>query len=277
MLRFDAPWVFVLPYLLGAVFLIAYPMGFGFWIARDPLNYLQLFNDPTYWNAAINTLLFLGVGVNATLLLALLLSGFFAIRRWWIKALLPVFILPWAIPSISAYLSVHWMLNSEDGMLNTILRGIGFASPPEWLNTYSWAITGAIVAFIWQWLPFWTLILLAARMAIPQSVYEAADIDGATGIRRLAFVTFPLLRGTYLTSTLLAAIWTLSDYNAVNFVTGGAPGDSTHVLATLGVDYAFEIGFVELGVSVGLTALPLVVILIVLLVSRLKKESGGAA
>jgi multiple sugar transport system permease protein len=275
--RIDAPWVVVLPYLAGAVFLIAYPVGYGFYIGRNPLNYLQLFSDPTYWAAAVNTLLFLGVGVNATLVLALLLSGFFAIRRWWIKALLPIFILPWAIPVVSAYLSIHWMLNSETGMINTILRLAGVASPPEWLNTYSWAIIAALVAYVWHWLPFWTLILLAARMAISPAIYEAAEIDGATGLRRLAFVTFPLLRSTYLTSTLLAAIWTLSDYNTINFITGGAPGDSTHVLATLGVDYAFEIGFIELGVSVGLTALPLIVILIVLLVSRLKKDDGGLA
>lgn len=276
-LRVDAPWVFVVPYLTGVVFLIVYPVGYGFWIGRDPLNYLQLFSDPTYWTAAANTLLFLGVGVNATLLLALLLSGFFAIGRWWIKALLPIFILPWAIPVVSAYLSIHWMLNSETGMINTLLRAVGVTSPPEWLNTYWWAIIAALVAYVWHWLPFWTLILLAARMAIAPSIYEAADVDGATGWRRLVHITFPLLRGTYLTSTLLAAIWTLSDYNTINFITGGAPGDTTHVLATLGVDYAFEIGFVELGVSVGLTALPLIVLLIVLLVARLKKDDGGLA
>ncbi|MBK1787472.1 carbohydrate ABC transporter permease [Prauserella cavernicola] len=276
-IRINDPWVFVLPYLAGAAFLIVYPVGYGFWIGRDPLNYLQLFGDPTYWAAAVNTLLFLGVGVNATLLLALVLSGFFALRRWWVKALLPVFILPWAVPVVSAYLSIHWMLNSEIGMINTILRGIGVSSPPEWLNSYGWAIVAALVSYIWHWLPFWTLILLAARMAIPNDVYEAADVDGATGIRRLVHITFPLLRGTYLTSTLLAAIWTLSDYNTVHFITGGAPGDTTHVLATLGVDYAFDIGFIELGVSVGLTALPLIIILIVLLVRRLKADDGGLA
>ena len=85
------------------------------------------------------------------------------------------------------------------------------------------------------------MILLAGRMAIPQEIYEAAEVDGATGIARFAHVTFPLLANLYLVCTLLSTIFTLGDFNTVYFVTGGGPALSTHVLATLGIRDAFEL------------------------------------
>ena len=84
-------------------------------------------------------------------------------------------------------------------------------------------------------LPFWTVILLAGRMSIPQEIYDAAKVDGATGLRRFLHVTFPLLANLYLVLTLLATIFLLGDFNSVYFVTGGGPANSTHLLATLGI------------------------------------------
>ena len=83
-------------------------------------------------------------------------------------------------------------------------------------------------------MPFWTVILLAGRMAIPQDIYDAAKVDGATGLNRFLHVTFPLLANLYLVFTLLATIFLLGDFNTVFFVTGGGPANSTHLLATLG-------------------------------------------
>lgn len=264
--------IFVLPYLAVFLLLVVYPVGYGFWLGHEPSTYERLFHDPTYIHAVINTLLYVGIGVNLKLFLALLLSGLFALQRWWTRALLPIFILPWAVPAVSGMLSIHLMLNSQWGMLNTLLGDLGVANPPEWLISYPWAFGSAIASYVWKWLPFWTLILLAARMAISQDVYEAAAVDGATGIRRFLHVSFPLVRNVYLTSILLSTIWTLSDYNTIRFVTGGGPADSTQVFATLGIQYAFQVGDVNSGVAIALTALPLIIPLIAILVHRLKKE-----
>ncbi len=89
-------------------------------------------------------------------------------------------------------------------------------------------------------MPFWTVILLAGRMAIPPEIYDAAKVDGATGLRRFVHVSFPLLANLYLVCTLLSTIFTLGDFNTVTFVTGGGPANSTHVLATLGIRDAFD-------------------------------------
>jgi ABC-type sugar transport system permease subunit len=81
-------------------------------------------------------------------------------------------------------------------------------------------------------MPFWTVILLEGRMAIPRDLYEAAEVDGATGLRRFTHVTFPLLANLYLIFTLLSTLFTLGDFNSAFFVSGGAPALSTHVLGS---------------------------------------------
>ena len=90
---------FLLPY--AAVFLafVAYPLAFGLWLGRDPALYAELFSDPRYATTVVNTLLLVGIGVNVQMFLALLLSGFFMQRSRWIKALLAVYMLPWALPA----------------------------------------------------------------------------------------------------------------------------------------------------------------------------------
>ena len=119
-------------------------------------------------------------------------------------------------------------------------------------------------------MPFWTVILLAGRMAIPQELYEAADIDGATGLRRFMHITFPLLANLYLICTLLSTIFTLGDFNSVYFVSGGGPALSTHVLATLGIRDAFDIARPDLGVAAVISALPLMIPLVLVLMRKLR-------
>ena len=119
-------------------------------------------------------------------------------------------------------------------------------------------------------MPFWTVILLAGRMAIPQELYEAAEVDGATGLRRFIHVSFPLMANLYLVCTLLSTIFTLGDFNTAYFISGGGPALSTHVLATLGIRDAFEIARPQLGVAAVLSALPLMIPLVILLMHKLR-------
>src|SRR5215468_226734 len=120
------------------------------------------------------------------------------------------------------------------------------------------------------WLRFWTVILLAGRMAIPQELYEAAEVDGAAGLNRFVHITFPLLANLYLICTLLSTVFTLGDFNAVYFVSGGGPALSTHVLATLGIRNAFEIARPDLGMAAVMSALPLMIPLVVVLMRKLR-------
>ncbi len=109
-------------------------------------------------------------------------------------------------------------------------------------------------------------------MSIPQEIYDAAKVDGATGLRRFLHVTFPLLANLYLVLTLLATIFLLGDFNSIFFVTGGGPANSTHLLATLGIRNAFDLAKPRLGVAAVMSALPLMIPLVIILMRRMKNS-----
>jgi len=261
---------FTVPYAAVFVAFVIYPIAYGFWMASDPALYRDLVADPLYARTVINTALYVGLGVNVKMFLALLLSGFFMRRRWWIKALLPVYILPWALPAIPAFVSFHWMLIGEEGFVDSALSSLFGIHGPLWFNDRWLALGSNIVAYMWKWMPFWTLTFFASRMAIPQEIYEAADVDGASGCRRFAHVIFPLLGNLYLVCTLLSTLWTIGDFTTVYLVSEGAPSYSTEVLATLGIHYAFDAAQPSLGVAAVMSALPVLIPVVIILMRTLQ-------
>jgi multiple sugar transport system permease protein len=261
---------FAVPYAAVFVGFVVYPVAYGLWMARDSSLYRDLLVDPRYAQTVVNTALFVGVGVNVKMFLALLLSGFFMRRRWWIKALLPVFILPWALPAIPAFVSFHWMLIGEEGLVDRLLSALFGIDGPLWFNDRALALGSNIVAYIWKWMPFWTLAFFAGRTAIPQEIYEAAEVDGAGGCRRFAHVVFPLLGNLYLVCTLLSTLWTIGDFTTVYLVSEGAPAYSTDVLATLGFHYAFDAAQPSLGVAAVMSALPVLIPITLILMRALQ-------
>ncbi|MBT9486688.1 MAG: sugar ABC transporter permease [Rubrivivax sp.] len=260
----------VLPYLLVFVVFVVYPVCYGLWLARDPASYVQLADDPVFFRTAINTVIFLLVAVNLKMVIALGLSGFFVQTRWWIKALSLLFILPWAVPSIPTILSVRFMLNPEWGVINSTYFRMTGLDGPNWLNDPTLALTFSMLMHIWKSLPFWTLILLAGRLAIPSEQYEAASVDGATRWQKFRFITWPSMKGLYFTSTILSLIWTLGDFNSVYLLTGGGPADLTHVLATLGIRY-LRLDQISLAMASIVVALPFVLPLVFVMMKRLGK------
>jgi multiple sugar transport system permease protein len=270
----DRLWAvaFATPYVAVFLAFVIYPVCYGLWLGSDPASYTALFADPVYPRTVVNTLLYLLFGVNLKLGLALLLSGFFMRKGLWTKTLLLVFMLPWAIPALPSYLSINWMLNGQWGLVNNIIWLLFQMDGPPWLDSSDMAMGSVIYAHIWKWLPFWTLIFVAGRMAIPRELYEAADVDGASVRQKFTQVTLPLMAGLYLVCTLLSTIWALGDYNAVRFISGGGPALSSHVLATLGIRNAFELGDPRLGMATVLTALPLLIPLVILLMRQLRRN-----
>jgi multiple sugar transport system permease protein len=268
----DLAWAiaFVVPYTAVFIGFVLYPVAYGLWMARDPSLYRELVANPLYVTSLVNTALYVGIGVNVKMFLALLLSGFFMRPRWWIKALLPVFILPWALPSIPAFVSFHWMLIGEEGLIDSLLAALFGVQGPLWFLDRRLALASNIVADIWKWLPFWTLTFYAGRMAIPQEIYEAAAVDGAGGCRRFAHVVFPLLGNLYLVCTLLSTLWTVGDFTTVSLVSEGAPAYSTDVLATLAIHYAFDAAQPALGIAAVTAALPALIPIALILMRALQ-------
>lgn len=268
----DASWAtaFLLPY--GVVFaaFVVYPVAFGLWMGSDPELYDRLFSDPLYWTIAFNTLLFVAIGVTIQIGGAFLLSGFFMSRSPWIRILLAIYLLPWVLPALTAFLSIHYMVVSELGFLDSLWRAVTGEDGPLFLVSRPLAMATNIVSYIWKWMPFWTLVFLAARMAVPKELYEAAEIDGASPLKQMVHITFPLLANVYLVCTLVAAIWTVGDFPTVYFVSYGAPARLTDVLATYGFHQAFDYGYPRLGAAAMVSALPVLVPAVILLMSRIR-------
>lgn len=270
-----SPWLvwgllLLTPYVLVFLVFVVYPVLYGLWLARDPQSYVKLLEDPVFFRSMLNTALFLLIAVNLKFVLAMVVSGLLVQPRWWIKILAVLFILPWAVPSIPTILSFRFMFNPEWGVINTLIFKLTGADGPNWLNNHTIALGGAMLVHIWKSLPFWTLILIAGRLAIPSEQYEAASVDGASSWQKFKFVTWPSMRTLYVTSTLLSMIFTLGDFNSVYLLTGGGPADLTHVMATLGIRY-LRLDQVDMAMATIVCAMPFVLPLVYFMMKRLSK------
>ena len=261
--------LFSLPLIALFLAFVAYPLYFEVTQALDRYTYEVLFSDPIYVQTVVNTIVYVGIAVNVKLFLALLLSGLLESDDRATRFLSAIFLLPWAIPVLPGILSVRWMMSSQWGILNLISEDLGLGTH-HWLASRWTAIAALILFHIWKYLPFWTVILLAARRGIPRQLYEAAAIDGAGVFQAFRYISFPLLAGIYLICSLLSMVFTMGDFTNVWLMTGGAPGDSTHVLATLAYRYTFRAGKIDWGVGVFATALPVTLLFIFILIRKIR-------
>src|SRR5947209_20059513 len=137
-----SPWqawgmIMIAPYVVVFLVFVVYPVGYGLWLARHPASYVRLVDDPIFARSVVNTLVFLIVGINLKMLVALFISGFFVDTRTWIKWLSLVFILPWAVPSIRTILSIRFMLNPEWGIINSLIFRFTGLDVPNWPNEHA--------------------------------------------------------------------------------------------------------------------------------------------
>ena len=282
------PYLYLLPTAVVVAAVVVYPLIYTVGLSLFDVNLLQLararfvglgnyadmLGSGTFWHSLGVTAAYTFATVAVSLMLglgtALLLTREFRFRTLARAAI----ILPWATPALPAYMSIHWFLNGQWGMLNNVLYLLTGIDGPVYLNSRWLGLAANIGAYIWKNLPFWTLILLSGRMAIPQELYEAAAVDGASGLRRLTHVTLPLMANLYIVCVLLDTVFALGDFNATYFVSGGGPAMSTEVLATLGIRYAYTVSLPRLGVAEVMTALPVLIPLIFILMRKLRMSEG---
>jgi len=260
---------FCSPLLLLFVCLVLYPILYMIYMGLDWDIYEDIFSDPVFIQTLWNTVIFVGAAVNIKMALALVLSALFNTENRFARILSGLFLLPWAIPSLPGILAFRWMLNGQWGIVNKILNDLGFAGYP-WLVRRPTALAAAVVYHIWKYLPFWTLIFVAGRRSIPKEMYEAGEIDGTTPLQRFRYITVPMLRNLFMICSLLSMVFSLGDFVIIKIMTGGAPGDSTHVLSTLAYRYTFLMGKIDWGVGTFITALPVTFLFIFILIRWVK-------
>lgn len=204
------------------------------WVGLD--NYRTLISDAFFWNTFLNTIVFTAGSVILHLALglglALLLNA--KINQLFRTVARGILIVPWLLaPTVAGMIWV--LMLAPFGVFNGLLTTLGITSGSTniaWLGDSSTAL-GAVTAMnVWRAFPFFMVMLLAGLQSVPQQLYEAAQIDGATLWEQFRFITLPELRGVMATIVLLDSIWTFRAFDPVFVMTGGGPSHSSEVLAT---------------------------------------------
>ena len=197
-------------------------------------NYLDVWADPDFWNAAKNTVLITLITVPGALVVGLglaMLANLPFKRKWPVRLAL---LLPWALPLSFAGLIFAWFFHTEYGVVNDVLRILHIQEETTmWLLKPNWAFAAICLTIIWKASSFMGLILLAGLQMIPKTLYEAAEVDGASHWQQFWQITIPMLMPSIIVALIFRTITALQTFDIPYTMTKGGPGNSTETLAML--------------------------------------------
>jgi multiple sugar transport system permease protein len=276
-----APAAILLIALIGYPFLSAIYLSFtDRLIARSQTgnfvwfkNYVDLVHDSIFQKTTVNTFNYAFTAVFFKLVLGMLM----ALVLDQVKVLKNLFrgamLLPWIVPTSLSALGWLWMFQPQFSVLNRLLLDSGIIHEKIiWLGSPFWAMFSVQLVNIWRGIPFFGISLLAGMQAIPQDLYEAAEIDGANAWRKFWHVTFPLLMPVTIVVTLFSIVQTFADFQIVYVLTRGGPVNSTHLFATLTYQTAILGGELGKGAAISLFMFPVLVIAVILQLRYLQRQ-----
>ena len=270
-----SPYLFILPFVIFCLILLLYPVIYSLTLSfreatvetfvsgEMPFNgltqYQAALKDPIFWKALTNTLLFAFFSILFQFTIGFLLALLFQANFPWKNFCLAALLIPWVSPILTAA-NIFKGLFNEVGPINRLAELIGLG-PYPWLADPSYALPATIVANIWIGFPFNFILLYAGMRSIPEDVYEAAKIDGATFWQRVGYITLPMLKPVTVAVLMLGTIYTVKVFDIVWIMTGGGPANGTHLLST----YAYQVGFSVLNFGQAAAIATLLVALVLLL------------
>src|SRR5438128_2848042 len=172
-------------------------------------------------------------------------------RKW--RGMLLV---PWVIPLALSTLSWWWLFDPTHSAFNWLIAQLGGQEVP-WLSDPYWARFSVILVNVWYGAPFFLIMYLAALKSVPGELYEAAEIDGASGWQRFLHITLPMMRNIIAITVLFSLIVTFANFDIVRIMTAGGPRNMTHVFATFAFKLGIESGDIPLGAAVSLFMFPI--------------------
>lgn len=193
-------------------------------------NYAKVLADPYFWRALVNTVIVVAIVVHVELLIGLLMALFFASGVPFRPILLAIVLAPYAVSEVSAVVMWRYLFEPEVGMMSQLLAFVGLP-PIEWAVNPNHGLAMVSLLSIWLHLPFSFIIIYAARLSIPDELYEAGAIDGATGWAAFRRITLPLLMPALLIAALFRYIFAFRLFSEVWLMTGGGPARTTEVMA----------------------------------------------
>lgn len=224
------------------------------WIGLE--NYQTALSDSRFWEATWNTALFIIVTVPGAVVvglgLALLANKPFTIK-WPVRLGL---LLPWALPLVFSGLIFRWFFEYSQGLVNNTIVAFG-GRPLAWLTDPDLAFIAICIAIIWKTSSFVALVLLAGLQTIPKSLYEAAEVDGASTWQQFVEITLPMLRPAIVVALIFRTITAIQTFDIPFAMTNGGPGNSTETLAMY--IHKTTIDFLDLGLGSALAVLMFIV------------------
>ena len=228
-------------------------------------NYQALLVSRDFAQALSNTLFYTVATVTSVILIAMALAVLMNQEFRGRKLARLLVALPWAFPEVAAVLLWRWMYSKDYGVLNVFARGLPWITEnPSWLLDVNTARVSIMIISLWQFLPFFTLVLLTALQTIDLELYDAAKIDGAGSVARFRFISLPGIAPTLGIMTLLITIWSIKRFSTIYLMTGGGPGVSTATIVILTYNTAianFNIGY---GAAMGMVGLVLSLIIAIM-------------
>lgn len=273
--------LFIAPNLAAVLLFMLFPLGFSLYMSMQkwdmftPAKFVGLDNfhnlftsDPLFLIAMRNTVIYTLGTVLPTVLISLVVAGVLNRKVKGIGVFRTIVFLPLAISSVVMAVVWQFVFNTDNGLLNIMLGWVGIG-PIPWLVEPHWAMVSLCMVSVWRSVPFATVILLAAMQGIPETVYEAARIDGAGEIRQFVSITVPLVRGAMSFVVVISIIHAFQSFDLVYVLTGanGGPETGTYVLGIMLFQHAFS--FLEFGYASAL-AWVMFAILLVLTVLQLR-------
>lgn len=281
-------WLFVSPALIGfGIFTfgaILYSLYLSFtdydmfgtpeWVGLE--NYINAFtNDEYFYQYFGNTFYFAIVLVPVVLVISLFLAILINKK---VGRLTKAYRVALFLPSITSTVAVSmvwlWIFNPDMGILNNFLTAIGFHNPPMWLSDPEWSKPALIIMRVWQMSGYYMLLFLAGLQTIPETLYEAAEVDGASSWQRFTRITVPMLSNTTFVVVILLIIESFNMFESIFVMTEGGPLGSTSTI----MYYIYEQGFMSynMGYASALAWIFFALILVFTLIQfRFRREQGG--
>lgn len=276
-------WLFVIPSIVLIVAFVFYPMVQAFitslqggmgnnlsFVGID--NYKRLLTDSTFRKALFNTVLYLIIQVPIMIILALVISAMLNDKRLKARGFFRTAIFLPCVTSLVAYSIVFKSLFATDGFVNAFLMNINLISEPiAWMTHPVWAKVLIIIAITWRWTGYNMVFYLAGMQSIDDSIYEAADIDGASAFVKFKTITLPLLKPIILFTTINSTIGTLQLFDEVVNITGGGPANATVTIS----QYIYNLLF-KYSPNFGYAAaVSYVILFIIVILSFIQLKVGG--
>jgi multiple sugar transport system permease protein len=254
------PWLLLVPSFVIVLFVIGFPLVYSLYVSFTPYellqpdslqfewstafrNYERLWADPTFWRSFWNTILFLAVTVNLEYVLALALSQLLARVSHGQGIMRTILMVPMMFAPILVGFQFRWFFNADLGLVNNTLVALGLMSDGarlNWLVDVPLGMVSIMIATIWMNIPVMTIILLAGTLSLPDDVYEAAEMDGASGWQKFRNITFPLLAPFTFIALAIRSLDIARAFDIVRIMTDGGPAHRTELIWTYVTRLAIE-------------------------------------